>query len=537
MSKVLVLALGICSFSGVAQPGDLLQAKLAVDSLKSADKGQALVLAEETLPLAQAQKDTFYTAYFLDIAGELNRLAGNYDRAIKQLNLCLTYKANWEDLKDLSITHNNLGRTYGQKGTYELAIYHFLEALKLMETAGNLLGQSFYLNNLAAMYDLQHNYPKAIEYYEQSLRIKEQLGNENGKAATLVNLGISYFNLGDLDKSLRYHERALAIYQTQNLPDKLARTINNMGEIFIQKEDYRRAQAHISEAYALDTLLTDEKLRMTIGNNLAKVLFLTGNLKEAAVASARVEAMAKASNSFALLKDVYALRAQMEEQAGNLKSAIDYLNVSVAYNDSLINEANIYAVADMQAKYEYEKNLRVISEKELAIARQEKLVEQEKLKVVYWLGISIFLIVVVCVLVVLYMLNQKNARLLKGQMVLIDKQNRELTHLNKSFKSQLDKTQMTLEEKEELLEVVFTKSREKELPAQLLALSKREMEVLSYLALGWSDEQLAERLFVSKATVKTHLRRIYSKLLVRGRAEAVTIAHKHDLLGAINLAS
>ena len=59
------------------------------------------------------------------------------------------------------------------------------------------------------------------------------------------------------------------------------------------------------------------------------------------------------------------------------------------------------------------------------------------------------------------------------------------------------------------------------------------MEVLSYLALGWTDEQLAEKLFVSKSTIKTHLRRIYSKLLVRGRAEAVAIAHKHNIVGEV----
>lgn len=519
-----------CFVPTIAVAQDFSKARLAIDSLKSSDAAQALSVAEEYVPLAQAQKDTFYVTYFLDMAGELNRMAGNYDRAIEQLNNCLAYKADWEDLKDLSITHNNLGKTYGQKGSYELAIYHFLEALKLMETANNLLGQSFYLNNLAAMYDLQHNYAKAIEYYEQSLKIKKELGNENGIAATLINLGISYFNLGDLEKALNYHQEAYAIYINTDLVDKVARTMNNMGEIYIQMEDFQKAGEHIAKAYAMDSLLTDEKLRMTIGNNWAKVLFRTGQIEAAGKASQRVEEMAKASNSFAILKEVYALKAQMAEKMGDLANAIQYLNISVSYNDSLINEANIYAVADMQAKYEYEKNMRIISEKELAI-------EQEKLKVVYWLASSVFLIIVVCVLAVLYAANQKNARLLKGQITLIDKQNNHLENINKGIKAQLDKTKLTLEEKEELLDLVFSKSKEKELPTQLLALSKREMEVLSYLALGWSDEQLADRLFVSKATVKTHLRRIYSKLLVRGRAEAVTIAHKYDLLGEVNLAS
>lgn len=52
-------------------------------------------------------------------------------------------------------------------------------------------------------------------------------------------------------------------------------------------------------------------------------------------------------------------------------------------------------------------------------------------------------------------------------------------------------------------------------------------------AMGLSDEQLGEKLFVSKSTVKTHLRRLYSKLLVNNRAQAVAIAHKYGIIGVV----
>ena len=67
----------------------------------------------------------------------------------------------------------------------------------------------------------------------------------------------------------------------------------------------------------------------------------------------------------------------------------------------------------------------------------------------------------------------------------------------------------------------------------MLSLSKREMEVLACLALGNTDQEIADKLFISKSTAKTHLRRIYSKLLVNGRAGAVAIAHKYDIIGNI----
>jgi len=151
--------------------------------------------------------------------------------------------------------------------------------------------------------------------------------------------------------------------------------------------------------------------------------------------------------------------------------------------------------------------------------------------VFYWVGLSIFLVVATLIFIVLYYLKQKNTQLLSGQLALIAARNNTLRELNKTIKSELDQTQISLEEKEAVLNNVFSSSKTKELPPEIMALSKREMEVLSYLALGWSDDQLAEALFVSKSTIKTHLRRIYGKLLVRNRAEAVSVAHKFDLIG------
>jgi len=55
-------------------------------------------------------------------------------------------------------------------------------------------------------------------------------------------------------------------------------------------------------------------------------------------------------------------------------------------------------------------------------------------------------------------------------------------------------------------------------------LSERELEVLSLLAEGVTNRELAERLFISEATVKTHVRHVLEKLHLRNRAEAAAFA-------------
>ena len=61
-------------------------------------------------------------------------------------------------------------------------------------------------------------------------------------------------------------------------------------------------------------------------------------------------------------------------------------------------------------------------------------------------------------------------------------------------------------------------------------LSSRELEVLGLIAQGNSNQQIAEQLFISLHTVKTHARRIHSKLGVERRTQAVAMAKKLGLI-------
>ncbi|MHC3468632.1 response regulator [Streptomyces sp. 7R007] len=62
------------------------------------------------------------------------------------------------------------------------------------------------------------------------------------------------------------------------------------------------------------------------------------------------------------------------------------------------------------------------------------------------------------------------------------------------------------------------------------ALSEREHEILGQLARGLGNREIARALFISEATVKTHLGRIYGKLGVDTRAGAVAVAKERRLL-------
>ncbi len=63
-----------------------------------------------------------------------------------------------------------------------------------------------------------------------------------------------------------------------------------------------------------------------------------------------------------------------------------------------------------------------------------------------------------------------------------------------------------------------------------LGISKRELEVLELIAQGFSNNEIAERLFVSLNTIKTHSSNLFEKLEVNRRTQAVEAAKRLGII-------
>jgi len=81
-----------------------------------------------------------------------------------------------------------------------------------------------------------------------------------------------------------------------------------------------------------------------------------------------------------------------------------------------------------------------------------------------------------------------------------------------------------------IAEFISSPERRAASPASLAELTEREREVLSLIATGLSNDEIAETLVISPATVRTHINRVMAKLAARDRAQLVVMAYEAGLV-------
>ena len=385
------------------------------------------------------------------------------------------------------------------KGHYKESIEIFLEISDFFIKTNDTLPLAFAYSNIGVIYEELNNPEKAISYGKKALALKREAGDTLHMASNLNNIGVNFDELlNNPDSAIYYYQQAFDIYKQYNKTDNYATVLNNLGRMYLEKEDYHQAARNFNEAYYIFDSLGSVNDMAAVLRNQGELYFYQGQIKPALEKMKSAHKFYQESGISKGLLETTELLSKIYMAEGSYGKAASMMQENNNLKDTLLSSENQAVIAELETKYQVKEKNRTIK-----LLQLQEQIHTKKIRIQNLL--IIFMIVVVILLIVLFYSHSKQAGL-QQQKLRLELQN---------YLLRTNEMQNKLENrKEDCGKANLNQLKE-------FNLSKQEMKVINLIAEGYKNAEIAERLFVSQNTVKTHIKNIYSKLDVKNRVEAL----------------
>jgi len=391
---------------------------------------------------------------------------------------------------------NSLGVSLRRLNSEKEAMNYYLEALKLSRVINHTKSIAVALNGIGNVFINIKQYEKALPYFKEALEMEKKLDNKKGINYDLSNIGEVFVFTHQYDSAAYYYHKALDIAKELDYKDNTSINYNCLGYLYQQKGDLAESNKYYSLAIPKLEEYNGKRYMSNTFINLGSNYTQLQNYDEALPYINKGLNLALEINSpeniilgYTALSNYYNDILSYDLALANYKKSIT-LRDSINSQESKQNIASLEAVYENQIKDKHIKNLQY----------QANLQENQNM---LQLIIISFLVLLVSGLFVFYRLKRKNDLLVVNQM---RNDIQEYIHRIENFES----TQNQEDETD-----TFNKNIEQ------FGLTERETDVLILISQGLRNEEIANKLFLSVSTIKTHTRNIFVKLDVRNRIEAV----------------
>ncbi len=481
------------------------------------------------LSLTTDRKELVATSY--NRIGLAYDYSGDFEKALENYQACLRIREDIGDLEGKSASYNNIGGVYYYMGDYDQALDYYLQSLEIrydlqkkgVEKADLLIGQSH--NNMAMVFKAMGDYEKAIVKYKESLKIKLRIKDQLGICTSTSNIGALYLALNQLDSARASLDEALLLAEKLDNNFNIIMIQNNLGLLDIKQGNYAEAIVRYEDIIKIEVGNTNNIGEGTARINLSSALMESGNYQDAAHQAKLANELGMASGSLILQQNALALLNEIYKGDGKPKLALEYFEKYAIIKDSIFNLENNSRYNDLLISYETAKkedSIKELNYENELLAKDSDLKEQEietKTWIGYLLGAAALFLLLALILFVRNAGIRKKALIRENELRL---QNvaKEMDGLRARLEGELDdKPKSNLAIDQTLLNEYLMNE-----------LSERELEVLKEVAEGKTNKEIAEILFVSVNTIKTHILNIYDKLDVQNRTQAAVKAGSLQIL-------
>lgn len=392
---------------------------------------------------------------------------------------------------------NNLGVTYRKLNLEKEAFDFYFQALDVSEKMKHTRSVAIALNGIGNVLIDTEEYEKALYYFKRVYNFDLKSESIRGQEYSLSNIGEAYLYQKKYDSAFYYLNKALDLTIKHKHKKSEAYRYNLLGKLFLKKGDHSTSISYYQKAIPI---LTEYKELRYLSNSLINIGVNQLKLNQLNKSGNNINKGLKIAQSIKSRENIIiAHNALMEyySKINNYKKALESQIIATAIKDSILNEASQKSIISTQIAYETSKKDDVIQQ----LGNEKNQIQKYAKTNYYRMWISIFGgSGALAILFIMFYLYRKNSDLE------IENKNNELQkyiHQINELKNNSNTNELSSENFEEF------------------GLSKREIEVFQHITAGLSNHEIAEKMFVSKNTIKTHIKNIYAKLDVKNRIQAI----------------
>ncbi|WP_457617041.1 tetratricopeptide repeat protein [Lutibacter sp.] len=480
--------------------------KLKVDDLlalyKTASKARIKnnAIIDEALKIAEKLNYADGLAKCYNRKGILARRKNDFKNSIALHKKALEHLTNTTDTLLKIKCLNSLGVSYRKLNIEKEAFDYYFQALKLSEKFKSDRSIAIALSGIGNVFLNTEEYDNALYYFKKA--IGHEKNSYKGKEYDYANIGEAFLHKKEYDSAYFYFNKSLDIALEHPYRESAAIKYNLLGLLFQKKEDYEKSIAYYLKAIPqLKEFNSKRYLSNTLINIGIDQMYLHKNKEAISNINKGLEIAKKIKSKENIILGYEAL-VNYYVMTKDYKKALNAHKIATSFHDSILNEASQKSIISTQIAYNTaEKDKKI---QELA---KEKEQSQEKAKINFYsliISIAIAVIVITIILSFFYLQRKKSDLELQNKNIELRKHLHQIKELKDKASRDVKTTNQELAER-------FNSFK----------LSKREIEVLTHIANGLSNEEIAKKMYVSKNTIKTHIKNIYLKLDVKNRIQAI----------------
>ncbi|MEL7159616.1 MAG: tetratricopeptide repeat protein [Bacteroidota bacterium] len=259
----------------------------------------------------------------------------------------------------------------------------FLEEARAYELALEIQ-DSFFLQDVTQGIALTHlaleEYDLALRYYEENLEYQHLIHDDYSATFTLIQIGEVYWNQRNYARATEYTQRALDEIDRLGFTDLATQARVNQAGIFRDQGNYEAAER--SYQRVLPTLADDfdKKNRAEVLISLAGIKLQLGKLREAERFGAEGLQVARRFGFPRWLAEAHQYLAELSARRGNYAAAYRHRNQQLFYRDSTYQIERTRSLAEFTAKFERERQDRLIGEQKSRLSLLETQAQVDRLQ-------------------------------------------------------------------------------------------------------------------------------------------------------------